>query len=85
MLTKNWNGIILSLVLSITSEKALATVTHVTEGLALGQIIIIIIIIDYGGGTSSLERSCECIDKQSWTADKGWFSSMLVGLRLILC
>jgi hypothetical protein len=53
---------------SITSQTALAPVTHVAEGRALGLIIIIIIIIiiidiiDYGGTTSSMERSCEYIE-----------------------
>ena len=63
---KNLNQIMLPLMVSVTSQTALATVTHVAEGLALGLIIIIIIIIiitiDYGGTTSSMERSCECIE-----------------------
>jgi hypothetical protein len=51
---------------SITSQAALATVTHMDEGLALGRIIIIIIIIInaiyYGGTISIMEPSCDCIE-----------------------
>ena len=46
MYTTNWNKIILSLVVSITWQTAIATVTNEDEGLALGQ-----------SGTSNIEWS----------------------------
>jgi len=35
--TTNWNQIMLSLMVSITPQTALATITHVDEGLALAK------------------------------------------------
>jgi len=45
MYIKSSNQIMLSLMVSVISQTALATVTHVVEGLALGLIVVVVLII----------------------------------------